>query len=167
MEYLDVVDEEDRVIGREEKSQKYVTPFISRNVTIFVKDSKGNFIITKRAPHKTTHANLFDASTCGNVAAGESYEDAAKRELKEEIGVDSELILLKKKFTDMTHNGKPLQFFTTLFLAHHDGDVTLNKELTEYKKFSFEELEKITNNQPELFVPAFVEDFKEVGSLLK
>ena len=42
MEYLDVVDEEDRVVGKELKVQKYATPFISRNVAIFIRDSDGN-----------------------------------------------------------------------------------------------------------------------------
>ena len=125
------------------------------------------FIITKRAPTKKTHPNLFDTASCGHVRAGESYEDAAIRELAEELGVTCQLQLVTKKFTDMVHEGKPLQFFTGVFLGEYDGELTLNEELSEYQKMSYEELEKLMETQPESFVPALRDDFQHIRHLLK
>ena len=84
---LDIVDEFDNVIGTDTKANKFKKRFISRNVAIFIKDKEGKFIVAKRAASKKTFPNCIDTAACGNVKAGESYKEAALREIKEELNI--------------------------------------------------------------------------------
>ena len=165
-ELLDIVDENDQVVGQDTKANKFEKELISRNVAIFLMDNEGNLLITKRASHKKSFPNRYDLAACGNVGAGESYEDAAKRELLEECGVECEVMMLNKLFNQASENGKLRQYFTGIFLGKHSGDVALNAELTELKKMSVKEV--ITNIEAnrELFCPFFIKDFEFVKDKL-
>ncbi len=50
-EYVDIVDEHDKIIGKDTKENKLKKSLISRNVIIFVLDNDKNLLITKRSPH--------------------------------------------------------------------------------------------------------------------
>jgi len=166
-ELLHVVNEQDEVIGSDTKSNKLSKRFISRNVAIYVKDNEGKFIVCQRADNKITYPGCLDVSAVGHVKFGETYEQAAARELKEELGIDCELKFCVKKFTSMPHEGKPIEFFTSIFWGRHDGEVKLNEELVNHKKFTREELLKLMDESPEKFVPTFREDFKRYNYLFK
>ena len=78
-----------------------------------------------------------------------------------------ELDFLKKKFTQMTHEQRPLQFHTGLFLGKYDGEITLNEELESFQKLTYEELETMITKNPVDFVPAFIDDFRKVKDRLR
>jgi len=166
-ERLYVVNKQDEVIGSEEKENKLKKNFISRNVSIYIKDGDDRFIVCQRAKHKSTYPGCLDTSAVGHVTFGETYEQAAIRELQEELGISCQLKLCTKKFTSMDYQGKPLQFFTSIFFGRHEGEVQLNEELVSHKKFSKEELLKMMEESPEKFVPAFREDFQRYNNLFQ
>lgn len=95
--YLDVVNEKDEVVGKELKSKKLEKGFISRVAAVYLCDSEGKFLMCKRADHKDDAPGLWDLAACGNVESGESYEQAARRELKEETGYTSKKWTLWKE----------------------------------------------------------------------
>ena len=161
-EWLDVVDINDKVIGKDLKQNKLSKKFISRNVVIFIRDSNNKYIICKRAAHKKTFPNCLDASACGNVRSGESYHDAAKRELEEELGIKCNLQYLKKKFTDMEHENESLQFHTSIFLGEYEGEIKLNEELSHFHKYSYNELTIKIKNNPTDFVPTLIKDIEHI-----
>jgi isopentenyldiphosphate isomerase len=47
----------------------------------------GELYVTRRSPRKDVYPSLCDVVTSGVVSAGESYEETAERELKEEVGI--------------------------------------------------------------------------------
>lgn len=47
----------------------------------------GTVLLMKRHPEKPTHPNLYEASASGSVLAGETPQQAARRELLEETGI--------------------------------------------------------------------------------
>lgn len=158
-ELLDVVDNNDVIVGQDSKENKFAKGFISRNVAIFIVDGEGNLLITKRAPDKKTFPNRYDLAACGNVKAGESYFDAAEREVDEELSIKCELKLLKKIFNEFKDGDKELRYFTGIFLGKFSGDVSLNEELVELKRLSLEEVSKLVEQDESLFTPGFVNDF--------
>jgi len=64
----------------------------------------------------------------------------------------------------MNHEGKPLQFFTTIFFGNYDGKIKLNEELKSFQKLTKEELIQMMEDEPIKFVPGFREDFQKYNS---
>ena len=82
---------------------------------------------------------------------GESYLDAAQRELKEELNIDCPLTHLEKFYQEVHNDNKIYKIFCGIFVGITDDKIQLNEELTEAKEVSFEEIEKQLSEHPELF----------------
>ena len=88
MEYLDLVNENDEVIGKEDRDIIYKNGwrnFRVINIMIFTSDNK--IIVPKRSANRRVFPNCYDCSVGGHVSSGETYEQAAYRELEEELGI--------------------------------------------------------------------------------
>jgi isopentenyl-diphosphate delta-isomerase type 1 len=164
-EMLDIVDMDDNVIGASTKESKMANGLVSRNVAIFIRDGQ-RILIARRAMHKKTFPGRYDLAVCGNVAAGESYEDAARRELMEELGIGCRLTMLKKVFNEINADGIALKYFTGIFIGDFSGDVKLNDELSETRWLSVPELEEMMSKGKDAFCPFFVKDFLYVRDML-
>lgn len=160
--YVDVVNEKDEITGRDLKSQKKIKGFLSRTVGIFILNSENKFLICKRAPHKKNDANLYDLSAYGNVIEGELYEEAAERELFEELGISCKLRFLDKYYQEVKNEDRMSKFFCGLFLGVSDKEPELNEELVEVQKMTFEELEREIKERPDIFCQGFKNDFVKV-----
>jgi isopentenyldiphosphate isomerase len=158
-ELLDIVDANDKVIGQDTKANKFEKELISRNVAIFLRDSAGNFIIVQRAANKRSFPNRLDVAACGNVSAGESYEQAAKREMQEEIGITCEIRMLKKIYHEFEEKGKMLRYFTGIFIGTWDRSIQPNEEIAGVMKMTTQQIKSAIERKPDLFTPGFVSDF--------
>lgn len=166
-EILDIVDENDKIIGRNTKENKFKNNLITRNVVVFVLDNKNRILIGKRSYIKKSFPNRYDLAVCGNVKAGETYEEAAKRELKEELGIEVDLKFLKKIYNEFKEKGNLIKYFTSIFLGLFSGEVKLSKEFTELRRITMEEIQDLIDKNQNLFTPGFIRDFKEVKNMLK
>ncbi|MGV9243494.1 NUDIX hydrolase [Streptomyces sp. NPDC003710] len=86
-ELLDIVDENDRVIGQSPRGEAYARGLRHRCVFIQARDGEGRLFVHRRTPTKLVFPSLYDMFVGGVVGAGESYDDAALREAEEELGV--------------------------------------------------------------------------------
>lgn len=90
-EYLDLVDENDIIIGRKKRSEVYAENLSNfRVVNAFLVNSRGKIWIPRRSTQKRIFPLCLDMSMGGHVESGESYEDALKRETKEELNIDTD-----------------------------------------------------------------------------
>lgn len=166
-ELLDIVDEEDNVLGQDTKENKFHKGLISRNVAVFILDNNKKLLIVKRSPHKKSFPNRYDLAACGNVKVGESYDDAAKREMMEELGIKCDLNFLGKIFNEFEENDIKIKYFTGVFLGHFSGEVKLSDELSGLKKLSVKEVNDLINKNKDLFTPGFVKDFLSFKDKIK
>ncbi|MGW4167435.1 NUDIX domain-containing protein [Streptomyces chartreusis] len=86
-EILDIVDEQDRVIGRSPRGEAYAKGLRHRCVFIEARDAEGRLFVHRRTPTKLVFPSRYDMFVGGVVGAGESYDEAALREAEEELGV--------------------------------------------------------------------------------
>ncbi|MFF6778222.1 NUDIX hydrolase [Streptomyces sp. NPDC012637] len=86
-EVLDVVDENDQVVGRAPRGEVYARGLVHRCAFIQVRDAEGRIFVHRRTPTKLVFPSLYDMFVGGVLGAGESYDDAALREAEEELGV--------------------------------------------------------------------------------
>jgi isopentenyl-diphosphate Delta-isomerase len=85
-EYLDIVDENDTVIGRDTRKNVHDNYAIHRGVHVFVVTPSRHIVVQKRSMLKDYYPGFYDISVGAQVASGESYLEAGRRELAEELG---------------------------------------------------------------------------------
>ncbi|GAQ56236.1 NUDIX domain-containing protein [Streptomyces acidiscabies] len=86
-EILDIVDEQDNVIGQLPRGEVYADGLRHRCVFIQARDAEGRLFVHRRTPTKLVFPSLYDMFVGGVVGAGEAYDAAALREAEEELGV--------------------------------------------------------------------------------
>ncbi|MGA5132341.1 NUDIX domain-containing protein [Streptomyces olivoreticuli] len=86
-EVLDIVDEQDRVVGRAPRGEAYARGLRHRCVFVRARDAQGRIFVHRRTAHKLVFPSCYDMFVGGVVGAGESYDEAALREAEEELGV--------------------------------------------------------------------------------
>ncbi|UUU20878.1 NUDIX hydrolase [Streptomyces sp. DSM 40750] len=86
-EILDIVDENDQVIGQAPRGEVYARGMRHRAVFVLARDAEGRVFVHRRTATKLVFPSLYDMFVGGVVGTGESYDHAALREAGEELGV--------------------------------------------------------------------------------
>jgi 16S rRNA (adenine1518-N6/adenine1519-N6)-dimethyltransferase len=153
-ERFPVVDDQDRLLGEAPRAEVHGNNLRHRAVHILVFNHSGELFLQKRSRWKDRHPRLWDSSAAGHVDAGEDYDMAAHRELREELGVDAELTRVAK----LPASERTGQEFTWLYQAQHDGPFELARAEIEYGEFfSTDVVSGWVKARPADFAPVFVE----------
>ena len=131
MDHVILVDKEDKEIGQMEKMDAHRKGALHRAFSVLVFNNKGEMLIQKRARTKYHSAGLWSNGCCSHPRPGESTDAAAKRRMKEELGIGSRPKYLYK-FIYKVQLGDLIEHeldhvYTCLF----DGEPHLNKEEVE------------------------------------
>lgn len=87
-ELVDVVDSDDRVIGRATRAEVRAGNLRHRACYVVVRDGAGRHFVHLRAADKDVFPSHYDMMAGGVLASGEEYWAAAEREVSEELGVE-------------------------------------------------------------------------------
>lgn len=159
-EYFYVVNEDDEVIGKASRDECHESnKLIHRSVYIFVLNPKNEIFIQRRSLHKDLYPGYYTGSATGHVDFGEDYDDAARRELKEELGIDGSLKRLCKfkSFSDVERE------ISVLYLCQYNGPINFDKEeITEGLFLSVEEIKNDIEHGNKKFANGFKLAFKEL-----
>jgi isopentenyl-diphosphate delta-isomerase len=132
-ELLDLVDESDSIIGSVTKAQANSSPaIIHREVRVVLYDSEGNILIQKRSPKKKVYPGVWAESCQGHVPCGMDYEEAAHKELVEELGFDTDLQYLGKTLIEFPNE----KHFAAWFVGKYKGE-KISPEPEEVADFRF------------------------------
>ena len=125
-ELLDVVDENNRVIGVKSRGEIHAQGLMHRSVHVLVFNSNAELFIQKRSLSKDNDPGLWDSSAAGHVDSGEDYYGCAIRELGEELGIkvtsslEQLFRLSASPITGMEH--------CIVFRCNHNGPFELQAE---------------------------------------
>ena len=86
-ELVDVVDEDDRVVATVTRREVRERGLLHRCAYVLVRNAAGEILVHRRTDTKDVHPGAYDVFGGGVCAAGESYDDCARREVAEELGV--------------------------------------------------------------------------------
>jgi isopentenyl-diphosphate delta-isomerase len=88
-----LVDEQDREVGVGRKSEVHRTGALHRAFSVFIQDPEGRVLLQRRAEGKYHSPGLWANTCCSHPHPGEPLEEAARRRLREEMGIECELEL--------------------------------------------------------------------------
>jgi isopentenyldiphosphate isomerase len=113
---------------------------IHRSIGVAVVNDRTEIFLQRRSFSKDTDGGFWTLSCSGHVGSGETYEEAARKELHEELGVEAEI----KKVATYIYKVEYETEIVTLFTACHNGPFSLHKdEIIDGRFFSKKELEKV------------------------
>ncbi|MGI5451675.1 NUDIX hydrolase [Streptomyces sp. CA-249302] len=95
-ELVERVDEDDRVLGVVERAEAVREKWLHRIAVTICRDPEGRILVVRRAKKRSLFPGHYDVLVGGAVGVGESYGDAAARELAEELGLRVPLRFLFK-----------------------------------------------------------------------
>lgn len=148
-EVFEIVDEEDRIIGTAKRSECHKNPkLLHRTAGVLVFNSDGDVLMARRSLKKDTNPGRWSISSWGHLNPGESYEHAALRELKEELGITENLKLLFKMIFRSWNESEMFCIFNAVNNGPFKPDP---EEVSEIKFFSIGELKKELKSKPKKF----------------
>ncbi len=87
-ELLDVIDENDRVVGQAMRSVVHQRGLVHRGVHVMLFTPDGRLIVQQRSRSRDMYPSALDCSVSEHVKSGETYPEAAARGLREELGLE-------------------------------------------------------------------------------
>lgn len=153
-EVFDVVNNEDEVVGQEKRSIVHAKGLKHRAVHLFVFNRAGDLYLQKRTAVKDVHPNRWDSSAAGHLDSGESYDEAAVRELGEELGISGELEVFGKLSPCEDTGWEFVQFYR----VEHDGKgIRLSaREIAYGEYFPVGVVDAWVERRPEDFATGFL-----------
>lgn len=158
-EIYDVVDENDLVLGQASRSHIHKNHLLHRSVHIFVFNFDKELFLQKRALCKDENPGLWDTSSAGHVDAGESYDEAAHRELFEELNLKAELINSIKIPACKETYGEHVQAYTCV---SNDAIKVNPEEISEGAFFDIAQIQSQISSDPSQYTSSFKLIFNQI-----
>lgn len=164
---LEVVDEEDNVIGLETRVKIHKEGLLHREIHVFFFTPNNEIIFQHRAKDKETYPDKLDATVGGHVEPGDSYEKTAIKESKEETGINidhKKLILLakikRKSFDKVT--GLINNTIRSQYAYLYEGSISELKieegKAEGFEVWKIEDLSHLSEDNKERFIQLFLSE---------
>lgn len=136
MENVILVDSQDNAIGIMEKMEAHKKGELHRAFSILLYNEKGEVLIQKRSRHKYHSGGLWTNTCCSHPLPGERIEDATRRRLKEEMGIDQQPVF-SYSFIYKARLDKDLieHELDHVFIGIFNGSPVINKKEVEDWKY--------------------------------
>ncbi len=145
MEFLDHVDEKDNVLGSYAKKEIYDNKMSHRIVHVIVFNKKNEMLLQLQSHNKKYCPLHWVSSTAGHVRSKESYEEAALREMMEEIGIKTKINFAYK---DLITDVDGVKKFIVTFIGNFEGPFNFNEiEVENVKFFSMDEIKELIKKE--------------------
>jgi len=156
-EYLEIVDERGAIIGIAPRSACHGDPsLIHRTAHVLVFNSRGELFLQRRSWSKDIQPGKWDTSVGGHLDVGETYKQAARREMAEELGIRGvHLVFLYAYQMRNEVESENVQTFRCMW----DGSICFDQqEIKEGRFWTVEEIEEALETGT--FTPNFEEEFE-------
>jgi isopentenyl-diphosphate Delta-isomerase len=148
-----LVDKKDNKIEIMEKIEAHKKGLLHRAFSIFIFNSNNELLLQKRADSKYHSPGLWTNTCCSHPIPNSTLEIDIHERLKNEMGFDCEL---KKSFTFIYKaefdNGLTENEFDHVFIGNYNDEPKPNeKEVSDYKWITLDELKKDIVNNPNIY----------------
>ncbi len=147
-EIVDIVDEKNNVVGSSDVETAHNERLIHRVVGVFVFDINGDLYLQKGNKY-----GKLDLSVGGHVQKGEMYEDAARREMIEELGLDVPIQHVTTFLPREARLGHYWAVFTGI--APVDWNFKETEEVSSLEQVSMTRIKEMMQKEPDSFTHGF------------
>jgi isopentenyl-diphosphate delta-isomerase len=162
MEYVVLVDEYNNEIGTAPKGTVHSdhTP-LHRGFSLFIFNRNHELLVTRRASTKKTFPDVWTNTVCGHPGPKEDVVEAAKRRLKDELGIIARDIKIvapyRYRFTDI--HGIVENEICPILMGHTDENPKPDpREVDEWKWMGWREFLVEIQNIPDKYSPWCIEE---------
>ncbi len=165
-EVLDIVDAHDEIVGKADRADAHKKDLLHRVVHVMVFDPDGKLFIQQRALSKDKYPGFFEGSLSGHVKSGETFKDAAERELHEELNICAVPKRVKEIIKFGLHEADE-RILTELYaLKDFKGGIELDKDEVKSGEFwTMKKLDEEIKAGKKLFHPLFLKALKEFRAM--
>lgn len=148
-----LVDENDNPIGTMPKLEAHLKGELHRAFSVFIFNSSGALLLQQRALDKYHSAGKWTNTCCSHPRPGELTADAAKRRLKEEMGMECELRpVFSFAYRAEVENGLVENEYDHVYFGSSDTLPIPNPlEVADFKYISMEALELDLQNNKDTY----------------
>ncbi len=157
MEHVILVDEHDNELGTMEKMEAHRTGRLHRAFSVILFNSKGEQFLQKRALSKYHSGGLWTNACCSHPWPHEEMQNAARRRLNQEMGIDLPL-KFAFKFTYRADVDSNLTEHEVdhVFVGVYDGEPVINpEEVEEWKVADMDSIRKDVQENPDRYTRWF------------
>ena len=161
-EWVPLVDEQGKVTGQAPRSQVHNgSKLLHPVVHLHVLNKNGSILIQKRPANKLIQPGKWDTAVGGHISAGETLEQALKKEVFEEIGLKEFSAKLQKVYKwESEVEAELIYLFTTY---DYKGFGIQSDEVEELRFWTKKQVEK--NLGKAIFTPNFEVEFRLLQEL--
>ncbi|WP_236568022.1 MULTISPECIES: isopentenyl-diphosphate Delta-isomerase [unclassified Nocardiopsis] len=171
-ELVVLLDEDHRRVGVADKATVHTgdTP-LHLAFSCYVLDGEGRVLITRRALGKTTWPGVWTNSCCGHPAPGEDVEEAVRRRVRQELGMEVTGVrpaLPDFRYRAVSAEGIVENEFCPVFWARAQsgsGPRPDPGEVAEYAWTEWSDLVAVAERTPWLLSPWAVEQIPRLDAL--
>ena len=155
-ELFDIVDDNNVIIGQATRGECHGNPqLIHRSVHVLVFNSRGEILLQKRPLDKDIQPGKWDTSVGGHLDLGETFLAAAKREMKEELGLEG--IPLSYLYPSKIRNEIESENIETFLAVTDQRIIPAPDEIDEVRFWTTDQIEELLGQY--VFTPNFEEEW--------
>lgn len=149
---IDRVDSRDRPIGVVPRGAALAERANFRTAHVFVFNRAGELLLQRLAHRRERHPGRWGSSVAAYLFAGEPYEDAARRRMRDELGLSGQPQFVGK--TKMRDEGSTKFVALFRFISDH-AQATAPDHIEQVRFWRFEEVQREVGEDPDAFTPTF------------
>jgi len=162
---LILVDDHDNVLGHAPRTQCHDGDgLLHRAFSVLLFDDRGRLLLQKRSAEKRLWPGFWSGSCCSHPVQGEPIEEAAKRRLREELGVDA-TILFSFKFgyrAKYMERGSEREICSVYTGNVSNGVRAAPREISDWRFAGPAELDGLISRSPDSFTPWFLMQWRRL-----
>ena len=159
---LDVVNQADVPIGRIKRDDVFAAQAGFRVSHVLIFNSQEELLLQRLALSRKRNPGAWGSSVASYLFASESYQAAATRRVREELGVMVPPVTFLGK-TEMMDEG--CLKFISIFTMNYDGPFVLDRSQIEQIEFvPSARVQRMIDDDPRQFTPTFLHVFRYCAS---
>lgn len=179
MEKLNILDEQGNIIGEEYRDVIHQKGLLHGEIHVWCLTPDNKLIFQHRAKDKDTYPNLLDATAGGHVDLGETYDESAIKELREETGINAvidDLVFLRTEIKNNHDEGTGMTNYARRNIYLYKPKVTIDNLTIESGKaigfvsFPLAKLFELSEQEASRFIPTLLDEsglslFKDIEKI--